>query len=187
VSASCCYVRNKTQILCLYSNQIFLTVGECILLLYVRNKTQILCLYSNQIFLIVGECILLLYVRNKTQILCLYSNQIFLIVGECILLLFVRNKTQILSNIGITSVRNTVFLVPDFIVHLSHYMFRPRLAAIFWRFINTKNIFKVVTIYSIKSSTKKYCVAYGGLPIFDWYMRNRMHNPIIKIINTLPL
>jgi hypothetical protein len=27
-----------------------LIVGECILLLYVRNKTQILCVYSNQIF-----------------------------------------------------------------------------------------------------------------------------------------
>jgi hypothetical protein len=27
-----------------------LIVGECILLLYIRNKTQILCLYSNQIF-----------------------------------------------------------------------------------------------------------------------------------------
>jgi hypothetical protein len=47
-----------------------------------------------------------------------------------------------------TSVRKTVFLVLDFIVHLSHYMFRPRLAAIFRWFTNTKNIFKVVTIYS---------------------------------------
>jgi hypothetical protein len=37
-------------------------------------------------------------------------------------------------------------LVLDFIVHLSHYMFWPRLAAIFRWFINTKNIFKVVTI-----------------------------------------
>jgi hypothetical protein len=36
-----------------------------------------------------------------------------------------------------TSVRNTVFLVLDFIVHLSHYMFRPRLAAIFKWFTNT--------------------------------------------------
>jgi hypothetical protein len=39
-----------------------------------------------------------------------------------------------------TSIRNTVFLVLDFIVHFSHYMFRPRLAAIFTWFTNTKNI-----------------------------------------------
>jgi hypothetical protein len=37
-----------------------------------------------------------------------------------------------------TSVRNTVFLVLDFILHLSHYMFRPHLAAIFRWFTNTK-------------------------------------------------
>jgi hypothetical protein len=36
-------------------------------------------------------------------------------------------------------------LVLDFIVHLSHYMFQPRLAAIFRWFVNTKNIFKVVS------------------------------------------
>jgi hypothetical protein len=39
------------------------------------------------------------------------------------------------------------FLVLDFIVHFSHYMFRPRLAAIFRWFTNTK-ISKAVTIYS---------------------------------------
>jgi hypothetical protein len=31
-------------------------------------------------------------------------------------------------NTGRTSVRNKVFLVLDFTVHFSHYMFRPRLA-----------------------------------------------------------
>jgi hypothetical protein len=50
-------------------------------------------------------------------------------------------------NIGRTSVSNTVFLVLDFIVHFSYYMFQPRLAAIFRWFINTK-ISKVVTTYS---------------------------------------
>jgi hypothetical protein len=50
-------------------------------------------------------------------------------------------------NIGITSVRNKVILVLDFIVHFSHYMFRPRLAAIFRWFANTK-ISMAVTIYS---------------------------------------
>jgi hypothetical protein len=41
-------------------------------------------------------------------------------------------------NTGRTSVCNKVFLVLDFIVHFSHYMFRPRLAAIFRWFANTK-------------------------------------------------
>jgi hypothetical protein len=51
-------------------------------------------------------------------------------------------------NIGITSVRNKVFSVPDLIVHFSHYMFRPRSAAILRWFANTKKISKTVTTYS---------------------------------------
>jgi hypothetical protein len=53
----------------------------------------------------------------------------------------------VLLNIGITSVHNNVFFVLEFIVHFSHYMFRPRLAAIFRWFANTK-LTKAVTIYS---------------------------------------
>jgi hypothetical protein len=62
-------------------------------------------------------------------------NVILLIIGLCILLRVYQ------LNIGITSVRNKVFLVLDFIVHLSHYMFRPLLAAIFRWFANTQNIY----------------------------------------------
>jgi membrane-anchored protein YejM (alkaline phosphatase superfamily) len=62
-----------------------------------------------------------------------------LIIGLCILLRVYQLNT------GRTS---KVFLVLDFIVHFSQYMFRPRLAAIFRWFVNTKNIFKAVTIYS---------------------------------------
>jgi hypothetical protein len=40
------------------------------------------------------------------------------------------------------------FLVLDFIVHFSHYMFLPCLAAIFRWLANTKSISKAVTIYS---------------------------------------
>jgi hypothetical protein len=43
--------------------------------------------------------------------------------------------------------KQSIFLVLDFIVHFSHYMFRPRLAAIFRWFANTKKS-KAVTIYS---------------------------------------
>jgi hypothetical protein len=57
-----------------------------------------------------------------------------LIIGLCILLCVYQLNT------GITSICNKVFLVLDFIVHFSHYMFRPRLAAIFRRFANTENI-----------------------------------------------
>jgi hypothetical protein len=57
-----------------------------------------------------------------------------LIIGLCILL----SVYQL--NIGITSVRNKVFLVLDFIVHFSHYMFRLRSADILRWFSNTKNI-----------------------------------------------
>jgi hypothetical protein len=39
-------------------------------------------------------------------------------------------------NTGITAVRNKVFWVLDFIVHFSHYMFRPHLAAIVRWFAN---------------------------------------------------
>jgi hypothetical protein len=56
------------------------------------------------------------------------------IIGSCILLRVYQ------SDIGITSIRNTVFLVLDFVVHFSHYMFRPRLEAILRWFANTKNI-----------------------------------------------
>jgi hypothetical protein len=42
-------------------------------------------------------------------------------------------------------------------VHLSHYMFRPRLAVIFRWFVNTKNIFKVVTIYSTDPLSRVCC------------------------------
>jgi hypothetical protein len=55
-------------------------------------------------------------------------------MGLCILLRVYQ------LNIGKTSVRNKVFFVLDFIVHFTHYMFRPRLAAIFRWFANTKNI-----------------------------------------------
>jgi hypothetical protein len=41
-------------------------------------------------------------------------------------------------NIGITSVHYKVFLLLDIIADFSHYMFRPRLAAIFRWFANTK-------------------------------------------------
>jgi hypothetical protein len=58
------------------------------------------------------------------------------------------NVSIVTLNTGRTSVSNKVFLVLDFIVHFSHYMFRPRLAAIFWWFVNTKNISKAVTLYS---------------------------------------
>jgi hypothetical protein len=44
--------------------------------------------------------------------------------------------------------QQSIFLVLDFIVHFSHYIFRPHLAAIFMWFVNTKNISKAVTIYS---------------------------------------
>jgi hypothetical protein len=47
-------------------------------------------------------------------------------------------KQSLWLNIGITSIRNKVFLVLDFIVHLSHYMFWPHLAAIFRWSANTK-------------------------------------------------
>jgi hypothetical protein len=70
------------------------------------------------------------------------TDLVILTIGLCILLRVYQ------LNIGITSVRNTVFLVLDFIVYFSHYKFRPRLAAIFRWFKNTRNIFKEVTIYS---------------------------------------
>jgi hypothetical protein len=44
--------------------------------------------------------------------------------------------------------QQSIFLVLDFIVHFSHYMFRPRLAAILKGFTNIKKISKAVTIYS---------------------------------------
>jgi hypothetical protein len=57
-----------------------------------------------------------------------------LIIGLCILLRVYQ------LNIGVTSVSNKVVLILDFIVHFSHYMFRPRSAAILRWFANTKNI-----------------------------------------------
>jgi hypothetical protein len=58
--------------------------------------------------------------------LCLRITMQILIVGLCIPL------RMYPLNIGITSVCNTVFfLVLDFIVRFSHYMFGARLAAIF--------------------------------------------------------
>jgi hypothetical protein len=50
------------------------------------------------------------------------------------------SKIPCQSNIGRPPYATQYFLVLDFIVHLSHYMFRPRLAAIFRWFTNTKNI-----------------------------------------------
>jgi hypothetical protein len=52
----------------------------------------------------------------------------------------IKTNNQHESNIKITSVRNKVFLVLGFIVHLSHYMFPPLSAAILRLFANTKNI-----------------------------------------------
>jgi hypothetical protein len=70
------------------------------------------------------------------------TNSINLIIGLCILLRVYQ------LNIGITSVRNKVFfVVVDFIVHFSHYRFRPRLAAIFWWFANIY-IYIYIYIYS---------------------------------------
>jgi hypothetical protein len=66
---------------------------------------------------------------------------LILIIGLCILLRVLQLNT------GRTSVRNKVFLVLYFIVHFSHYMFRPRLADIFRWFVNKKNISKAVIIY----------------------------------------
>jgi hypothetical protein len=61
-------------------------------------------------------------------------------------------------------------------MHFSHYMFRPRLAAIFRWFASTKTISKVVTIYSTDT-----VLSTEVIPIFNRYTRNRTHNPIINL------
>jgi hypothetical protein len=43
--------------------------------------------------------------------------------------------------------KQSIFLVLDFIVHFSHYMFRPRFEAILKWFANTKNIYGNNYIY----------------------------------------
>jgi hypothetical protein len=82
-------------------------------------------------------------IRRK-KILCENWNEqrkVILIIGLCILLRVYQ------LNIGRPPYATQYFFALDFIVHFSHYMFRPRLAAIFRWFTITK-ISKVVTIYS---------------------------------------
>jgi hypothetical protein len=62
------------------------------------------------------------------------TNIYNLIIGLCILLRVYQ------LNIGRPSYATQYFLVLDFIVHFSHYMFWPCLAAIFRWFTNIKNI-----------------------------------------------
>jgi hypothetical protein len=53
-------------------------------------------------------------------------------------------------------IQQSIFLVVDFIVHFSHYMFRPRLAAIFRWFANTKKYLRqslyIQRIRSVRSA-----------------------------------
>jgi hypothetical protein len=72
---------------------------------------------------------------SKQRSVTHFIHLFLLIIGLCILLRVYQ------LNIGTTSVRNKVFLVLDFIVNFSHYMFRPRLANIFRWFAN-RNISK---------------------------------------------
>jgi hypothetical protein len=53
---------------------LILIVGECIQLLYFRNKTQILCLYSNQIFFAYNY---VHYTLAETCSKCNYTQRIF--------------------------------------------------------------------------------------------------------------
>jgi hypothetical protein len=133
-----------------------LIIGLCILLRVYKLNTGRTSV-RNKVFLVLDFIVnfshymfrprlaaIFRWFANTKNIQGSHYTRIFLIIALCILLRVYQVNT------GRTSLRNKVFLVLDFIVHFSHYMFRPSLAAIFRCFANTKNIQGSHYIYSVQ-------------------------------------